>query len=158
MNTAACPTADPTPDPQFAGTIICVYGAPRPTSQTQQRKQDINENSPSFGKWLKADGSYSSTEGGGDYFLTGAYDAELCPVAPPVAGYAISTPQGNPLGACGAAAVNTAYSEDSPLVDGSGLFNDSALTIPVSNGYYYVEDMGSVVRIIGGEVILIIPC
>jgi len=80
LNTTACPTTDPTPDPQFAGARICTDAAPRYYAGTQSRKQDQNVNSPTYGQWLKADDTYTASESDGDYFVTGETDTALCPL------------------------------------------------------------------------------
>src|SRR6476620_4649728 len=68
------------PNPQFAGTIVCVPDRPPFSSATQQRKRDINIHSETYNQWLKADDSYVVLEADGDYFLTGDNDEALCPL------------------------------------------------------------------------------
>lgn len=80
LNTTACPTTDPTPDPEFAGVRICTDAEPRHYAGTQSRKQDVNPSSPTYLQWLKADLTYTPVESLGDYFVTGETDTTLCPL------------------------------------------------------------------------------
>ncbi len=70
---------DTTPNPQLYGTLTCDQTPIRLSATAKQRKNDRNTASPTFGQWLKADLTYSTTEGDGELFDVGSQPG-TCPL------------------------------------------------------------------------------